>query len=374
MGIERSRRWFEKYLDNDKAEQFIDELHKFTEEFVVNYAREVIPVWPLTNVLSRTYFSFDPQGVIVHSSDTPSIWNALHMCTRHVYGTHFIILSGRRMPMQANYELLSEIPATMLMLYPLDALVPHAGYISSKTWGIDLRNAGRLRPVEKGFDPTPIMPSEETDQNFITKPRTWYDMYWRQKLWCYPFDGPVGRWEDYCYEAPTKNQIIALIAMLRVLYILSDRKLDRRMIVPSNCINGGRHVLPFLVWRAIRDNMTTIDPISEDYEWINHLSTNQCEFEAYDIEDEDESMVGEQLEQMRWRGERDDGQLALLFSKRHFELGGGYRKSLRYYGYDTTDLDFSMHMWALSRGLLDARDEEIYNKMNRESPLFPGAY
>jgi len=364
------RRWFEEDFDRETADQFIDECRRFTEEFIINYAREMIPSWPLTNVLPSHLFDFQPEGVVVHSSETPSLWNALHMCTRHVYGTHFMVLAGRRMPHQdqLHYPLLAQLPTTVLMLYPLDAIVPHAGYISTKTWGIELRNAGRLRPVEKGLQPTPLMPSELTERNFKADPDKRYDVYWHQNLWCYPFEGQAARWEDYYYEMPTTSQVISLVALLRVLDFYAGG-LDRRMVIPSNCINGSEPKLPLIAWNAVRLSMIEREVIKPEYEWLSYLSNHLCQFEAHDLENEDESFIGEQLESMRWRGEREDGQLQLLLSERKFVLAKGYRRSLEYLGYDSIDMNFSLHMWALAKGMLDVRDEEIYNRLNRESPL-----
>jgi len=140
--------WYETEFTKETAKQFLEECWNFTATYVLNNARELVPNWPLTNTMSRSVFKYEPEGAIVHISETPSMWNALHMQTRHVFGTHFMLMAGQRSKtVKMEYPLLGELPSTLFMMYPPEAIVPHSGFMSLRTWGIDLRNAGRLRPV-----------------------------------------------------------------------------------------------------------------------------------------------------------------------------------------------------------------------------------
>lgn len=360
------RHWFEMIFDQRTVVEFFSECRQFTEEFIVNYAKEMSPTWPLTNILPRQHFDFEPNGAIVHTSESPSIWNTLHMCTRHIYGTHFLILSGRNTTITHHlkrYPLLSALPTPILMLYPIDAHVPHSGYLSAKTWGIELRNAGKLRPVRKGFPPLPLMPSEETDSNFRIKPGQSYEPYWRQNLWCLPFPGNVFQLDDYIYEMPTYHQLISLVILLRVLDTYTNG-IDMRAVVPSNCVSGDQTKFPYFRWDLIREMAAKRGRIRHVREWMIHPTTN-TPYEYYDLEYEDESLLGELMEVMRWRGERDDGQLNMLYGDREFFLARGYRPILQPLGYDTSDPDFAMRMWAATRGLQEHKDNEIYGKINQ---------
>ena len=360
------RHWFEMIFDRRTVIEFLAECRQFTEEFIVNYAKEMIPSWPLTNILPNKHFIFEPNGAVIHTSESPSLWNALHMCTRHIYGTHFMVLSGRNQTITHHlkrYPLLSALPTPVLLLYPLDAHIPHSGYFSSKTWSIELRNAGRLRPYRKGLQPQPLMPSEETENNFNIIPGHAYDAYWRQNLWCLPFSGNIFQYNDRIYEMPTYHQLISLVILLRILDTYCDG-MDMRAVVPSNCVNGADPKFPYFRWNLIRDIAKQRGPISHVREWTIYPTTNTA-YEYHKLEMEDESLLGELMEIMRWRGERDDGQVSVLYGNREFFLARGYRPVFETMGYNNADPNFTMRMWTLSHGLQECKDNEIYGKINK---------
>jgi hypothetical protein len=372
--VEDQCRWFEEDFDKETAIEFLLECQNFTSEYVLNHARELVTTWPLTNVMPKNVFQFKPEGAVVHISETPSMWNALHMQTRNLFSSHFLVMSGQRAMHLQNYPLLSQLPSTIFMLYPLDAMIPHAGYMSPRTWGIELRNAGRLRPVLTGNKPLPLMPSEETERNFMATDNVKYDCYWRQDLWRHKFNGPVANFEDYYYELPTVSQVISLTALLRALDCVAEENngygLDRRLVIPSNCISAQHLKLPFINWNIIREQIILRDVINPKWEWLAPLSHDPCQFEGHDLDWEDESLLAEQFDDTRWRGERDDGQGVLLNESRAFKLASGYTRSLSMFGYDSTDPDFSLKMWAIARGMGTNAEELIYNRINHESPLY----
>lgn len=368
-------RWFEVNFNKDLAREFLTECWNFTSEFVLNNARELVPTWPLSNTMPRNVFKFNPEGAIVHISETPSMWNALHMQTGHVFASHFIVMSGNRArgPL-SRYPLLKQLPSTVFMLYPLEALLPHSGYLSNRTWGIELRNAGRLRPVPKGLTAMPLMPSEETDRNFVVNDDENYDFYWKQDLWRNKFDGPVGRFENSFYELPTIAQVTSLIAILRALDCIHDNDdeygLDQRLVVPSNCVSAQHTKLPFIHWDGVREHMLKREIINPEWEWLAPLSHDSCQFEGQDLDWDDESLTAEQFDQLRWRGARDDGESSVLNEERILTMASGYKRSLRVLGYDTSDTNFSLNMWAIANGIGNLPEELIYDRMNKESSVF----
>jgi hypothetical protein len=367
-------RWFEVNFNKDLARQFLEECWNFTSEYVLNNARELVPSWPLTNIMPKSVFKFEPDGAVIHISETPSMWNALRMQTGHVFASHFIVMAGQRAHALDRYPLLKQLPSTVFMLYPVDAMIPHAGFLSPRTWGIELRNAGRLRPVKEDIEVMPLMPSEETERNFTAIDNGRYDCYWRQDLWRHKFEGPVGRFENSFYEMPTLAQVTSLIALLRALDCLygdeENYGLDRRLVVPSNCVSAQSVKLPFIHWDGVRNAMLDREIINPEWEWLAPLSTDPCQFEGHDLDWDDESLLAEQFDHVRWRGDRDDGQANVLDEERAFALANGYKRSLAMLGYDTSDCDFSLAMWAIARGLGTNTDEIVYARMNQESRAF----
>jgi len=364
-------RWFEEDFSKDVARDFLRECWNFTSEYVLNHARELVPTWPLTNIMPKNVFQFEPDGAVVHISESPSMWNTLRLQTGHVFASHFIVMTGKHASVFNQYPLLNELPSTVFMLYPFDVMIPHAGFLSAKTLGIELRNAGRLRPVPYGTEPLPLMPSEENDRHFTITNTQDYDYYWRQDLWRHKFAGPVGHLGEYAYELPSRAQIISTLALLRTIEcLLGDEDtygLDRRMIVPSNCVSAQHTKLPFIDWDAMRELTLRRGEIpTQDWMTIFPTRTN-TDFEWYDLHNDDESLIAEQFDLLRWRGERDDGQLTTLNEDREFKLATGYKRALGAEGYDTTDLNFSLNLWAIANGIGGNTDEIIYNKLNQSS-------
>jgi len=363
-------RWFEVRFNKALALQFLEECWNFTSEYVLNNAREIVSTWPLSNTMARNVFKFQPEGAVVHISETPSMWNALRMQTGHVFASHFIVMAGQRTNYLDRFPLLKQLPSTVFMLYPFDTIIPHSGFMSPRTWGIELRNAGRLRPVPEGIDPMPLMPSEETDMNFVVADNERYDYYWRQNLWRYKFDGPVGRHKNEFYEIPTIAQVTSLIAILRVLDCLQETDdeygLDRRMVIPSNCVSAHQPKLPFIDWNAIRNVTLERDIIKPEWHWMSHLHTGRCSFEGHDLDWDDESLTAEQFDGIRWRGDHDDGQMGMLNENRSFLLATAYKRNLRELGYDTEDCNFALSLWAIAHGLGSAPDEIVYRRLNEE--------
>jgi hypothetical protein len=376
-------KWFEKTITLETALEFLDQLENTTAEFVINTLHENIHQWPFSNVYPKHEFDFKPEGAIVHINETPSLWNALHMLARQSHGAHFLILSGNRTYGNpgSRYPLVRSLPSTVLMLYPFDNITPHSGYLSTKTWGIELRSIGRLRPHNKFFTPPPILPIEEKTENFLYKDKNEeIKTYWKMDQWRTEFDGPTYLFDDVIYEQPTLKQVVSLITVLRVLNVIKKElyktgPLNKSLIIPSNCIDGSYEKLPLLPWKFIRKWATdsTVGNISDETtikEFFNRKNT--CAYEKEELEWEDESLIAEQISTMRWRCNRDDGELLQLFEDRKFKMARGYIKELKRSGYDEENLNFAIRMWAIARRLGEAKDHEIYAQLNRESTLKNG--
>jgi hypothetical protein len=372
--------WFEETVTVDDAIQLFDEIRDRTYEIIVNLARELLDIWPPTANIPIT--PFEPQGVVVHASRTPSMWNSMHLLTRNVYGTHFLIMSGRHTTSALHdYPMLRDLPSEIFMPFHPDQLIQHSGYISSMTYGIELRSVGRLRPYLSETKPPPIMPIEECNDVFTFNGEEDPELYMPFDSWREKFEGPSYSYDDMFYELPTRGQIITMIALMKALKAYSEYEFDKNLIIPSNCVRRSDPVFPGIPWDLVRKTVIDNKPLQylgessgQSNDWIRHIFTdNPCTFEAEDIEFENDGTLGGQLDYARWRAEMDDGHLLALFdTERTYTLAVGYKRSLAAAGYHVEtpeDCNFAMQLYAVSRGISECVESDVYSKLQQEFPL-----
>lgn len=361
------------------AAQFFEECYEFTNEFVDNYIKDLVPLWSPTNKLPRKEFTFTPEGAVIHMSNSPSIANTLRLQTQHVYGSHFIVCSGKHINIsKSRYPLLHSMPTLVFMPYKIDDIIQHSWYMSSKTWGIELRNSGLLRPHIGHGSPVPITKAEETDRNFRAFEKA--DSYhWQRNMWTERFPGTVYSWKGYKFEVPTRHQIDSLAIVLRLLDVFVGG-LNKDFIVPSNCINGRFPSMPIMNWDYLRRTATWEYRVLEDKEnkktstWITELFPNEkTDFEDYELEDENESSLALQMGLSRWRGEFDNGSLLELDTGRIFDKIRRHKVELDLLGYNTVDLDSyttSMKMYSIAKNIGLSNMAELNTRIKMDLAKF----
>ena len=188
---------------------------------------------------------FVPTGAVIHASKTRNSMDALRAIARGNYGTHFVVgKNGAR----KKGELSESVPCNVYAPMSIEHSVPHAGYLSDLTWGIDLVNLELLRAYYGHADIKPRhIYREEFKKNFISRNR-WVerhgkgvkiDYYSRYNNWSEPFVA-IGTMPKYVnpdgdtYEAISLDQVMTLVILLRALNSISP--LSCGMIVPASCV------------------------------------------------------------------------------------------------------------------------------------------
>lgn len=373
-------RWYQRNFSRETALELFDEARSFTEEVVINYMPEVAQAWPLGNELHNVH-GFNPKGAIIHVSGSPSMWNTFHMHTRNSHSAHVIIMTGGRFKslQGGRYELLEALPANILIPHPIMTPLPHSGFLSSKTWGIELRSCGKLRPYDGMNEPPPIMNVEETDTVFrrgLDDYPSKYKYYWRGDLWRKKFHGKVYGWEGFYYELPTIAQIETLLVILMAMNKIADG-FDRRFVIPSNCVHQQLPVLPIIPWTDFRNVVTTNWNNYQTPKFVETLFYKKHElytFEADDIDYYDEGTIGEQLDIHRWRTYANNGELEYLNLDPEEPAINNIvtRKKIKHYsplmrlGYDSRYIKSAENLYAISRGLTTASRQDILSSIGQE--------
>jgi hypothetical protein len=364
--------WYDKPITKSMALELFDELYDLTTESVINYAPELRDLWPLSLDTPLNYM-YNPRGAIINISRTTSMWNAIELVTRKVYGTHFIIMSRSHLGKKSNmYPLSSQLPTFVAAPYKITQLVQHSGYISNLTYGIDLRSVGKLRLHRYMETPMPLTEIEAQDpKHFLYDSEN--DAKTAMKLchfdmWRQTFRGPVYRFNNMCYEQPTTDQIKTLIIILRALHVVTEGGLLQDLVVPGSCIHNTEHVFPGIPWDTIRNYISNdykLDHQNPDH-WYNLLfaETKRCDYEYQDLPYSDEGTIASQLDFARWRSEFNDGRLERLIDDDYYYTEShlkGLQRRIRDYGYSAQspeDTNTSLRLYAIANHIEDA--ESVY--------------
>ena len=368
--------WWEEEIDKDTALQFLEECRAYTLETIQKKLPE------LKQSQFNHYHQSEPLmalGAVVHSSKTKTIWDALRVIAYGSHASHFIV-TNHRPTQNSKYELLSEMPCAIMCPMPIDHPVPGNGYLSKFTYAIELRHIGKLRPWFGPFEntkPSPIFYGEEGTGFFTYKGKAKPKFYWWDDLWRAEFNSHVRQWHNFYYEVPTFNKICGLIALLRVLNAATEEyELDKRLVVPSNCVGGGENLIPFIDWSMIREYVFSdeidLDPIDLD-------ST----FPPTDMSDEwnnsgrrDEAFIAMHVREHSWRTNPDDGHVRFLLQGKNVIWPSGmkwkYKNMFNEFGFDGSDIDFAARMFAIAYGIRHANVQDVTNVIGNKLDMFKG--
>ena len=365
--------WWNEDISEQTALQFLAECQEYTRSIIQNHHPD-IKSKRFSHKIPSIESPFVPFGAVIHSSRTKTMWDSLRVIGSEAYGTHFIVATHKGIK-NKEFELLASIPSTILMPMGWEDAVPHSTFMSTMSWGIDLRNVGRVRPWHSPIVsvPTPVFSGEENDNTFKYTQKGEPEFYWWDNLWRTKFNGNVNKWFDYYYEVPSFAQIKSLIVLLRVLNALSPLK--RQAVVPASCIRNIEQVMPHVPWELIRhfvfdspnEHPTMGDfnyeiPSSRSYEDFNNDKTSA-----------DEVFIMDNAKRHRWRTEVDDGMLHFLINGREVSFIGSRRnmrlkfiEDLNQLGYDTSDLNFSARMFTICNGMLPDRLNDSVNAARKK--------
>lgn len=311
--------WQEPNINEETAWQFLDECQDFTKNFIRS-----IPEMNRTKPVHYLYddHEFNPIGAVIHPTLTVSSRDAMRAITRGLYGTHFIVMA-KVMP-EKKYELLGQVPSAILAPMSFDKAVPHAGYLSYITWGIDIANIGRLRPWNKKQKLPPLSVEETRDKLFDVsslsedefKRCIFFNRYNRwQKQHC---SGQLAvRHGNFAYDYIDNYAMNTLIILLRVLNVISP--MQRGLIVPSHCVfsKNDRSLQPYN-WSEIRSEVFGFGPITRDLgPTINMQLHRSIELErdhAAEVE------ISEIVNENNWRADIDKFMLTQFLNGMNFSV------------------------------------------------------
>lgn len=354
--------WYDEDFDIDTIEEFFAQSQEFTKQAIEKSGIKGFRHANFNFFEPLTQHSFTPRGIVVSSSRSISVWDTLLSIASHAYNTHFII--SNRKPRKGDGSLLEQLPATVLIPSTLTNVIHHAGYLSKLTWGIEIRNVGKLRPVIGDDRPDPVYRGEESNRFFMS-PRHPSKYYWWNNLWREEFTAKATPYGKYFYEHPMNRQIETLLILIKILSKYSP--IRRELVVPLDCVIGGEPQLPTIDWTSVR--LATLGNEWSQEPAKNRL-LNNTEIERSDYaskEQRDEYFLRELNSLHAARVGFDNGNLDFIFEdkklvKTAIKEFGGYMQEL---GYDTTNAEVACRMLTIARGgRLDI--DQVYTKIAKK--------
>jgi hypothetical protein len=301
--------WWEN-PDAKILEQFFEECHDFTRERMKKAVGNINRTWPFNHHLNSQRYPFEPKGAVISITNTPTVWDALRLYARQRFGVHFMI-SGHAAP--KGYELLSQLPAAVYTPMRFDRTIPHGGFLSTRTWGFDLRLLGRLRPYfsATGQRPPTIFPENESEKIFADVDVSNPDLYYQRNLWTAPFEGNVVKFAGFWWEAPVQKQILTLLYILRALNNMYG--LDPSLILPAHCIHRRAFTMPFMDWDFFRKGAVGHDHQAENLAAAYADVSHDIEYKQEESSTQEDELL-KMMQGHDWRAETDDGGLRFIDS------------------------------------------------------------
>lgn len=348
--------WWTEEITETMAIEFLKECQEYTREVIKKEARYLTNA-RYSHVIPNTIKPFTPIGAIVHSTRTPSIWDAMQVVASQSYGTHFIL--GMKQPNLKKYTYLNDFPCMIFMPMGLESAVPHAGYISNLTWGIDLRTIGKLRTYYSplGGKPTPIFMGEQLDSDFKWTDRGTPKFYWSDDLWRTEFTGKVMNWGSYYYERPTFAQLKGLVILLRVLNALYPMK--REFIMPECCIRSKSMAFPNINWDMIRQLALTHTDDDIDFGDFDGAFDNVGYDDVDDARSKDDIYIQDIAKNHLWKNEHDDGAMNFIMNGPEAVLSSQSKIKLSDLGHDITDIDLAARFFTLANNFRQDQVRDI---------------
>jgi hypothetical protein len=237
-----------------------------------------------------------------------------------------------------------------------------------------------LRPHFEDIKPHPLSISEESNPQYFVRDFPLRDrldspnLYMPFDMWRESFPGTPYEFRDRYYELPTRSQIKTLIIILKALHGYTDGGLDKRLIVPSNCIHNHEPIFPGIPWERIRGcavGEMNFPTRKGKHDWVTPLFHNHpTSFETDDFQYEDEGTIASQIDYARWRSEVDDGQLLELYDDTYDYQGRQfyqYRRTLSEYGYcamSAEEANFATRLYAVAHNVSKFKD--IFEKITTD--------
>jgi hypothetical protein len=328
-------------LPKEKILEFFDELRRARNIILEEHGGISPEEWNHEVVQNK---KFVPKGAVIHTSGMKSFKETLLCNNSGYFSSHFIIASNKYsncLP-KKEFPLLSQVPATIFMPFDLDTYIPHSGYLSPVTFGIEMRNLGHLRPDEEKFVRPIYEDANEWNFRLWKKKPIYY--YSREENWTEPFEMPTYTWQGYHYEKFTSKQYLALCILVKCLTKLFY--LNPALLLPSSAIIDKPHNCPVIPIDYLQKKISIIRTKDKQFKlnglyaltdrsslFIKNITTVKHEKESYTS---DGRIIENRIRESMWRNTLDREKLIKVFkhgNAKFMNVFHKYKKAMEAMGY-----------------------------------------
>lgn len=341
----------------EEARDFFSRLAVYSAECVRVTLLDVHRHWPSKNHYNAWDRREGPLGCVLHyTAGTKFTGTIRHFVLERRASSHLVVgrgLDGRFAELRRQLELDRDLRAEVSLVVPPGKPAWHAGWVNRFLYGIEVRNAGVLRPHPRELGrPSALVQGISRDDFFRygNRPVEELDFYWWPDGWTSKFSGEVVNVRGSWWETWSRGSVATVITLLRYLASLHPGRFRPEWLLCHHHVNRHKNdcvLLPDL--GGIRDAVLHPRTHVDEIPWLAELDDADEAFE-----DAREPWVLQQGERQSDRAEEDlddfDPELVEGSETRAWQAREGLRRLGYHVGTDETLLA-SIRIYQRSRGL-----------------------
>lgn len=291
-----------------EARDFFERLATYSAEYVRVAIPQAHKHWPSSNCYDEWKLGHPIGNVLHYTAGVNFAGTIRHFVFGNRVSSHVVIakaLDRRFDQLRRDLELDVALQAECVQIIPPTMPSWHAGWVNRLVYGIEVRNAGVLRPYPKAKG-TPgaggmsheaffKYPAEKFDVDDL-------DFFWWYKGWTTKFEGEVIAINGSWWESWSRGSVATAIVLLRYLNSLYPGQLDPVFMIAHHMQNKVKNdvVLPVDLDR-FREAVLFSEEHVDDLDWLAAYDDVEDGFEDLD----DPWMLRELDERQADRAEED---------------------------------------------------------------------
>lgn len=327
-----------------EARDFFERLSAYSAEYVRVALPSVHRHWPTSNHYEEWKYDHPIGNVLHYTAGTKYAGTIRHFVLQHRASSNWLVgksLDRRFDELRRSLDLDRDLRAEVTQLVSPDFPSWHAGWVNRLCTGLEVRNAGILRPVPKGKNVHPLIgilryeyfTCSDFDESEL-------DFYWWPGGWTQKFEGEVTRVKGVrgvsWWESWFRGSVATVITILRYLNSLYPGKLDPAWLVAHHHVNPHKNdvVLP-LDLHALRNAVLYSREHVDELDWLSEMDDSEGSFH-----DEDDPWLLRELDERQAdRAEEDLDDFDPRRIEGRIDDAREAVEGLRRFGYCTTSME-----------------------------------
>jgi len=295
-----------------EARDFFARLAAYSAEYVRVNLRDVHSAWPSRNRYPEWGDAYDgaPIGALLHyTAGTRFSGTIRHFVKEHRASSNWVVakaLDRKFDELRRSLDLDRDLRAEVSQVVPPEFPAWHGGWVNRFLAGIEVRNAGILRPHARRLGRASALVSGIDRRDFLRYPNAdAHDLrfYWWPEGWSTEFRGEVTRLRGSWWETWSRGSVATVIVLLRYLNSLFEGSLRPEWLLAHHHVSRVKNdcvLLPNLA--GIREAALYDRRHVDEIEWLAELDDVE---DGFEYAEEPWQLSGELAERQGDRAEED---------------------------------------------------------------------